>query len=868
MQSKLHRFREPKGARQQQPMTEPQAQPQKRKPSMLVAALGSQIVRGGTVPAAEGGGGESGGGSTETARANDPSSVEQAALRIPLPVGQVLEAHVQEELLDLERCEATAVQGHAAWPSDGRQHAQQWLEAAACRGDWQPRQQQQQQQQQQQSQHSGQRRQLPPPPAQPHRAQVLVLGGAPQVTAPTNRRQLAQLQRDTLLPAKRQRQAAAAAQFNFYTDGGGAWAGEDIGLDGAEHAGIRMPVTEVAPPQRRHSALEINDSDEDEDARVAATNSETLVPESGGDLPDGTAAVAKTAEDDTGVLYGIADVPAWWMCILLGFQTYLTMLGASVLIPLILVPAMGGTTADLAEVICTCFFSSGINTLLQTLLGARLPIVQGGSFAYISPVLAISASIANSGMTFPSDHDRFIYTMREVQGGVIGSALIALGLALFGIFLWMLKHLSAVTISCNIAILGLSLYAAGWPAMGACIQLGLPVMCLIIIFAFHMKRVKIFGLAVFALFPVILGLGLTWLYAYIATVAGAYDNSSEATQNSCTTHQSNFGNILSIAPWFRVPYPCQWGAPIFSATGVLTLIAAVIPAALESIGDYFAAARLSGAPRPPSDVISRALAVESLACVVAGLFGTTAGSTAYAENVGAIAITRVASRRVTQTGALIMILLGTIGKFGALFASIPQAMVAGMFTNERNFFILGFGLYSGLSIPDYFTQYTADTGHGPVDTGSETVDNILNALFSTPAAVSLVACLLLDLTIPRANGKRPQEGWQQQLESSGKWWEDEEMERAYGWPFHLTPKWRRLVDPYKSAAWAALVRCGSLLSCSSCRKHLPCRPRQGRRGSVGGARVGREGEAERAAHGTSLPLSLRPQRTSDVELLA
>jgi hypothetical protein len=76
------------------------------------------------------------------------------------------------------------------------------------------------------------------------------------------------------------------------------------------------------------------------------------------------------------VLYGIADVPAWWMCILLGFQTYLTMLGASVLIPLILVPAMGGTTADLAEVICTCFFSSGINTLLQTLLGARLPIVQ------------------------------------------------------------------------------------------------------------------------------------------------------------------------------------------------------------------------------------------------------------------------------------------------------------------------------------------------------------------------------------------------------------------------------------------------------------------------------------------------------------
>jgi hypothetical protein len=60
------------------------------------------------------------------------------------------------------------------------------------------------------------------------------------------------------------------------------------------------------------------------------------------------------------------------------------------------------------------------------------------------------------------------------------------------------------------------------------------------------------------------------------------------------------------------------------------MLAAVIPAALESIGDYYAAARLGGAPRPPNDIVSRALFVESLGCVVAGLFGTTSGTTAYA----------------------------------------------------------------------------------------------------------------------------------------------------------------------------------------------------------------------------------------------
>ncbi|KAL4431929.1 hypothetical protein ABPG77_000196 [Micractinium sp. CCAP 211/92] len=534
----------------------------------------------------------------------------------------------------------------------------------------------------------------------------------------------------------------------------------------------------------------------------------------------------------TGVLYGVTDRPPWLLTLVLGLQTFLTMLGSTVMIPLLLVPAMGGTTQDKADVVCTCFFASGINTLLQTLLGARLPIVQGGSFAYISPVLAVAAQIQAS-QTFETGHDRFLYTMRTLQGGIIGSALIALGLALFNIFLWMLKHLSPITIAVNISILGLSLYSAGWPTVGQCVQLGMPVMALIILFAFHMRRVRIFGWPVFGLFPVLLGLGLSWLYAYIFTVAGVYDNASADTQKACTTSQSNFDNIISEAPWIRFPYPGQWGAPIFTSAGVFTMFAAVIPAALESIGDYYAAARLGGAPQPHEEVISRALAVESVCCVVSGVLGTTSGSTAYAENVGAISVTGVASRRVTMTGAVFMLFFGLIGKFGALWASIPQALIGGLFTvmfaliagvgfsnlegvdlrSERNIFILGFGLYCGLSVPDYFNSYTTQNGHGPVNTGSTSFNNVMNSIFETPAAVALMACLLLDLTIPSAPGERTREAWQEQSDGDGKWWEDPEVEKIYGWPLGLTPKWRRLVDPYKAAAWKLLQRCLGPLRC-------------------------------------------------------
>ena len=40
---------------------------------------------------------------------------------------------------------------------------------------------------------------------------------------------------------------------------------------------------------------------------------------------------------------------------------------------------------------------------------------------------------------------------------------------------------------------------------------------------------------------------------------------------------------------------------------------------------------------------------------------------------------QVGSRRVVQMGGILMILLGCLGKFGALFVTIPDPVVGGMF---------------------------------------------------------------------------------------------------------------------------------------------------------------------------------------------
>jgi hypothetical protein len=66
---------------------------------------------------------------------------------------------------------------------------------------------------------------------------------------------------------------------------------------------------------------------------------------------------------ENGMKYTVTDVPPLSTSLLLGAQHYLTMLGATVLIPLLLCPAMGANGNETAEVISSIFFVSGINTV-------------------------------------------------------------------------------------------------------------------------------------------------------------------------------------------------------------------------------------------------------------------------------------------------------------------------------------------------------------------------------------------------------------------------------------------------------------------------------------------------------------------------
>ena len=285
----------------------------------------------------------------------------------------------------------------------------------------------------------------------------------------------------------------------------------------------------------------------------------------------GCAAAAREA----GMKYTVSDRPPAWETVLLGFQHYLTMLGATVVIPIIIVPAMGGSQKDLAQTINTIFFISGINTLVQTTLGDRLPIVQGGSFAYLTPTFGVIFSAQLQSIEDPEL--RFRTTMQTIQGAVIICGVVQVVMAMTGLLTLMLRFVSPLTIAPVVTAIGLGLSGVAFGGIGKCPAVGLVQVGTIILFSQYMKDISIGGIKPFALFPVLLGIIVTWIYALAMTEGGVWSEGYP-----CRT--DNNLSILYDAPWFRVPYPTQWGAPKFEAYAIVPFLGAMFASMVESIG--------------------------------------------------------------------------------------------------------------------------------------------------------------------------------------------------------------------------------------------------------------------------------------------
>ncbi|XP_028789710.1 nucleobase-ascorbate transporter 4-like [Neltuma alba] len=499
-----------------------------------------------------------------------------------------------------------------------------------------------------------------------------------------------------------------------------------------------------------------------------------------------------------GVHYCVSSSPSWPEGILLGFQHYLVMLGSIILVSSILTPLMGGGNVEKAEMIQTLLFVSAINTLLQTWFGTRLPVVVGASYAFLIP--AISTAFSRNLSIYVDPHRRFRQSMRVIQGSLIVASLLQIIIGFFGFWRIFARYLSPLSAVPLVTLTGLGLFAFGFPILVNCVEIGLPALVILIILSQYIPQtVNSRGADRFAIIVTII---ITWALAEILTVAGAYDRRSPKTQLSCRTDRSG---LITAAPWLRVPYPFQWGSPSFDAGDVFVTLAASVVAIIESTGTFLAAARYGSATHIPPSVLSRGVGWLGIGTLVAGFFGTGVGPTASVENAGLLGLTQIGSRRVIQIAAVFMLFFAILGKFGAFLASIPLPIVAALYcvlfgyvasaglgflqfcnlNSFRTLFILGFSLFMGLSVPQYFIQDILLFGQGPVHTGSTTFNNIVQVIFSSPPTVAIIVAYFLDSTLARGHASTGRD-------SGRHWWEkfrnfnqDNRTEEFYALPLKL-----------------------------------------------------------------------------------
>lgn len=150
---------------------------------------------------------------------------------------------------------------------------------------------------------------------------------------------------------------------------------------------------------------------------------------------------------------------------------------------------MGGTPEQTAKVVSTIFVVSGINTLIQTTMGTRLPIVQGGSFSYLPAVFSI---IFNGRLqSIEDDNERFETTMATIGGAIFVAGLIQAFIGYTGIMVPLLKYISPVAIAPVIAIIGLSLYNLGFANISTCWPMGLMQVTLTALFSQYLKKIMV-----------------------------------------------------------------------------------------------------------------------------------------------------------------------------------------------------------------------------------------------------------------------------------------------------------------------------------------------------------------------------------------
>ena len=407
-----------------------------------------------------------------------------------------------------------------------------------------------------------------------------------------------------------------------------------------------------------------------------------------------------------------------------GLQHVLAMFVANIAPIMIVAGACGLNAQDTARLIQTAMIMAGVGSLIQIFsvgrIGARLPVVMGISFTFVSIFCYVGPQ----------------YGYPTVIGAIIVGGVIE-GLLGFFAKYWR-KIVAPIVAACVVTSIGFSLLSVGANSFaggtgsadfGSWQNWVLGTVTLVACISFnllakgHLKQLSV-------LFGLVVGYVL-------ALVMGMVDFSALKDVS-----------LISI-PKF-MPYK-----PEFNLSAILSVTMIFLVSATETIGDTSALTSTALGREVTDKEISGSLACDGFISTLSALFGCMP-ITSFSQNVGLIAMTKVINRFTIATGAGIMILAGIFPAVGAVLATLPEAVLGGctimMFGtivisglqmigncgySQRNITIAALSLSIGIGftqVPEMFAIFP----------------EIIRTIFAENCvAVVFLAAIILNLVVPK-----------------------------------------------------------------------------------------------------------------------
>lgn len=351
--------------------------------------------------------------------------------------------------------------------------------------------------------------------------------------------------------------------------------------------------------------------------------------------------------------------------LILGIQHVIAMFGATVLVPI-----LTGLNPSVALV------AAGLGTLIFHFCTKRkVPVFVGSSFAFIAVIQTVGEKFGD---------------LRYAQGGIIAAGalylLFALIVKIFGVdrvktfFPPIVTGPMIMVIGLSLSKVALSMASDNW------------IVAFVVIVTVAVT--SIFARGFLKIIPILVGV----LVGYgLAAIMGLIDFTA-----------------FVEAPLFSIP---NFTTPLFSWSAVAIIAPVVLATFMEHIGDITTNGAVVGKNFFEDPGLHRTLLGDGLATMFSGFIGGPPNTT-YGENTSVLAVTKVYDPSLLRLAGMIAVVLGFLGKFGAILQTIPTPVMGGVsvvlfsmitsvgmrtiasakvdFTDNRNLLISGLILIVGI----------------------------------------------------------------------------------------------------------------------------------------------------------------------------